>query len=131
MRIGRGTVSGQVQLAAGPTHEIDEFTVDDLYELLVGREASQNVLTDRAFADPGQEVLDDLEVDVGFEERHAHVAQGFVDIRLGDLPGAADTAKDVFEFVGEGVEHSGGGDRLGLPCIQEGPGRGRLPVSER
>ena len=91
--------------------------MDDLDELLVGREGAQDILAHRLRLHPLDEVLGDLEVDVGFEQRHAHVAQRLLDVRLGDPAGAADLAEHSFELVGERIEHGwatwtpGGGDR--------------------
>ena len=49
--------------------EADELVVDDLHDLLAGGEALQDLGANRLLADARDEVLDDLEVDVGLEER--------------------------------------------------------------
>ncbi len=54
----------------------------DLDDLLAGRKAAEDLLADCPFLDPAYEVLDDLEIDVGFEERQAHFAHGLFDIIL-------------------------------------------------
>jgi hypothetical protein len=36
-------------------------------------------------------LLDDLEVDVGFEQRQAHLAHGRIDVGLGQLAARADS----------------------------------------
>ena len=41
------------------------------------------------------EVLDDLVVDVGLEERQAHFTQGLVEVLLGDGAAAAEAAEDA------------------------------------
>ena len=43
--------------------------MDDLHDLLAGRDALQHVLAERALAHLSYEVLDDLEVDVRLEQR--------------------------------------------------------------
>ena len=43
--------------------------VDDLHDLLSEREALEDILPQRALANVGDEVLDDLEVDVCLEQR--------------------------------------------------------------
>ena len=58
-----------------------------------------------AFPDAGDEVLDDLVVDVGLEERETDLAHGDVDILLGDPAMAGQPAEGAAQAVGEGVEH--------------------------
>ena len=53
----------------------------------------------------GDEVLDDLEVDVGLEQREADLAHRLVDGVLVEPPGAAEVAEGALEPVGERVEH--------------------------
>ncbi len=45
-----------------------------------GIDAGEHVLAERLGLDAGDEVGDDVEVDVGFEERPADLAQAFVDV---------------------------------------------------
>jgi signal transduction histidine kinase len=44
-------------------------------------------------------------MDVGFEQRHAHLAKRFVDLRLGQAAVTAQAAEDAFEPIGKGLEH--------------------------
>ena len=66
---------------------------------------SQDLLADGALADGGDEVLDDLEVDVGFEQRAADLAHRLVDVLLGQPALAAEAAEGLGQAVGEGFEH--------------------------
>ena len=53
---------------------VGQLLVDDLHDLLAGREALQHLRAERALAHARDEVLDDLEVDVGLEQREADLA---------------------------------------------------------
>ena len=54
--------------------------------------------------DPLEELLDDLEVDVGLEQGEADLAQGGVDVGLGEGPLAAQRPKDPLELVAQSFE---------------------------
>jgi hypothetical protein len=57
--------------AEGPVadgEERDELVVDDLHDLLAGRQAPDDLGTHGLLADPGDEVLDHPEVDISFEQ---------------------------------------------------------------
>ena len=60
-----------------------------------GRQALQHFLVDGAIADAIDERLDDLEVDVRLEQRHADLAQRHFDGRLGEPGFAPEGAEDV------------------------------------
>ena len=83
----------------------DEFLVDDLDDLLAGRQALHDVATDGALLHPGQEGLHHRNVDIGFEQRQTDFAQGSVDVGLAETAFAAQTSEDVAEAIGESVEH--------------------------
>ena len=46
-----------------------------------------------------------LEVDVGFQERHAYLAHGFLDVVLGQTAAAAQPVEDALQASAQGVEH--------------------------
>jgi hypothetical protein len=46
------------------------------------------------------EIVDDLEVDVGFEKCGAHLAHRFADVFFGDLPPPREVAENGAELVG-------------------------------
>ena len=50
-------------------------------------------------------VADDLDIDVGFEQREADFAERFLDIALGDPALALEFLEDAFEAVAERVKH--------------------------
>ncbi len=51
------------------------------------------------------EVVDDLEVDVGFEQGDANLAQGFGDVFFSERALAAKVLEDALQFVGEVFKH--------------------------
>ena len=77
----------------------------DLDHLLAGVEALEDVLAERDCLDACDELLDDLEVDVGLEQGEADLAHRLVDGVLVQPPGAAEIAQGRLEPVGEGIEH--------------------------
>jgi hypothetical protein len=91
----------------------DQLLVDDLDDLLGRGEAPGHLLADRPLPHPANEVLDHPEIDVGFEQGEPHLAQGRVDLRLGQPPMPSELGEDVLEAVGERVEHVALSDRGG------------------
>ena len=65
----------------------------------------EDVLADGLLADARDEVLDDLEVDVGFEQREADLAHGGVDVGFADAAAAGQAAERLTQALAEGVEH--------------------------
>src|SRR4051794_1801341 len=89
----------------GAAHEGRELLVDDLDDLLAGVELTDHVGAQAALLDAARELLDDLEVDVGLEQREADLAHGLVDVVLGQGSAGADVGERLLELLGEGVEH--------------------------
>ena len=69
------------------------------------RQALQNLLIDRAIAYPVDEGLDDLEIDVGLEQRHPDLAERRLDGRFRQPDFAAERAKYSLEAVAERFKH--------------------------
>ena len=82
-------------VAAEQRHHLVAHDADDG---LGGGEAAQDLLAGGAHAHAVEELLDDLEVDVGLEEREADLAERLVDVGLGEGPLAAEGAEDVLEL---------------------------------
>jgi len=60
--------------------------VDDLDEVLVGGERGEHLRPQRLLPDRRDELLDDLVVDVGFQQCEADLVQGALDVPLRDAP---------------------------------------------
>src|SRR6059036_2626756 len=86
--------SGHRLSPATAAEQFDQLAVDDLDDLLGGRERGQHILADRPHPHPLDELADDLEVDVRLQESHANLAQGFLDVLLGEASAASETVED-------------------------------------
>ena len=64
-----------LQAAFGVAKQRQQLVADDLDDLLARRQALEDRLVHRLVADAVDERLDDLEVDVGFEQRQPDLAQ--------------------------------------------------------
>src|SRR5262249_28074541 len=83
-----------------------QLAVDDLHHLLAGSEAAEHFLADCPLADPLHEALHDLEVDVGLEQGDAHLAEGLLNVLLGQAAGSTEAVEDAFEALRQGFEHA-------------------------
>ena len=75
--------------------------MDDLDHLLRRGEALHHFLAHGLFGDGGDEVLGDLVVYVGFQQRHAHFAHGRFDVALAQLALAAQLFKYLIQLFAE------------------------------
>ncbi len=88
----------------------------ELQELLLGREAAQHLLTQGVPLDRLDEIADDLQVDVGLEERQPHVAERVLDVPFGDSSLALQLAQQGVKLLRQSFKHDQG---------IAGPGKGR------
>jgi hypothetical protein len=73
--------------------------VDDLDDLLARLQALQDLLAERALPHLRDELLDDLEVDVGLEERETDLAHRTRDRVVVELSASAQVAESALEPV--------------------------------
>ena len=71
-----------------------QLLVHDLDDLLDRVQPLQHLHADRALADAPDEVLDDLEVDVGFQQGQAHFTEGLADVLFGQRALAAQSLEN-------------------------------------
>ena len=102
---------GLLERGVGGAESRDQLVVDDLDDLLAGGKAPVDLLPDRPLADPVEEAPDHRNVDIGLEQRQAHLAQGDVDIGLAQAAFPAKAGEDAFESVGDRVKHWSAGSR--------------------
>ena len=81
-----------------------------------GRQALEDLLIDGAIAHPIDERLDDLEVDVRFEQRHPDLAKRRLDGRFRQPDFAAQGAENALQAVAERFEHVV--TPAGAPCLR-------------
>ena len=89
------------QPAGGVAEQRQHLVADDADDLLGRRQALQDLLIDGAVAHAVDERLDDLEVDVRFEQRQPDLAQRHLDGLLGEAALAAQRAEDLLQAVAE------------------------------
>ena len=83
------------QLAVGAAHHFDQLVVYDFDYLLPRRQTRKNVLSHRLLLDFSDELFDNLEVDVRFEQRQLDLPHGVVDVRLRQYALAAQFLKGI------------------------------------
>ena len=76
-------------------HQLGQFLVDDLDDLLGGGQAFHDLLPHGTLRDLSAEVFGNFVVDIGFQQRHADFAHGSLDVRLGEFAFAA----QFFEYA--------------------------------
>jgi hypothetical protein len=86
-------------------HQRRQLLVDDLDDLLARIQLALDLRAEGPLLDPARELLDDLEVDVGLEEREADLAHGPVDVVLGQGPALAHAGQGILQSLGQRVEH--------------------------
>ena len=85
--------------------QLDQLIAHHLHDVLPRRQRLEDVLADGLFADAVDEALDDLEVDVGFEEGQANLAEGLEDILLRQPAVSAEPVENTREATRQAVEH--------------------------
>ena len=82
MTVGRSLAKWK-RLSTGPM-SWTEFVVHDADDLLAGIERSEHVLAERLLGDALDEVVGDVEIDVGLEQGGADLLQALLDVGLGE-----------------------------------------------
>ena len=93
------------ELALGGTEHLGKLVEHDLDDVLRRRQRPHDLGGHAALLGLGDELLDDLKVDVGLEQRHTNVAHGRGDIGLGQLTLTAQAVKCVVEAIAQGIKH--------------------------
>ena len=114
-----GRLGGEFEAGGVRAEDGDELVVDDLDDLLGGGEGGGDLGAQGLGADVFDEVAGDVEVDVGFEQGDADLAEGFVDVLVGEGALAAEGLEGALEFFGESFKHG----YLQFSCGGGGEGR--------
>jgi hypothetical protein len=101
----RGRLHLQFERHRGVAHQMRELAVDDSDERLARRERPDDLLADRLVAHGGDEILDDRQRDVGFEQCEPHLAQRVGNVGVGEARFAAQRLDDSRQPFGQRVEH--------------------------
>jgi hypothetical protein len=100
-----GRIPAELNGGMGRAEETDHFILDDLDDLLARLDALDDFLTEGLGFDLLDEIAGDFELDIGFEQRHAHLTQGVANVGLGDFAQAAQVAEGGLQFAAERIEH--------------------------
>ena len=100
-----GRLRGEFEAGRVRAEGRDELVADDLDDLLGGGEGGGDLGAQGLGADLFDEVAGDVQVDVGFEQGDADLAQGFVDVLVGEGALAAEGLEGALEFFGESFKH--------------------------
>jgi hypothetical protein len=101
---GRSDV--HVELGGFGAEHLDEGVVDDLDDLLAGRDRSEHLLADRLLGRLVDELADHRQSDVGLEQSDPDFAHRGADVGLGQRAAAAKPIEDGAKAVAQTVEHA-------------------------
>ena len=101
----RGRLRGEFEARRVFAQQLDQLVAHNLDDLLGGRERGQHFGAHGLGADVLDQVADDVEVDVGLEQRHADFAQGFGDVFFGQRALAAEVLEGALQFVCKVLKH--------------------------
>ena len=79
--------------------------MDDFDDLLARLNALHHLRADGFGFDPVNEIPRHLEIHVRLEQRHAHVAQRLLEVRLAHARAAAQALEGRVQLVGQLLEH--------------------------
>jgi hypothetical protein len=96
---------GKLQRRCLLAQQRDQLVADNLQHLLVGGKRNQHVLAQRPLPDVVSQLLDDLKVDIAFEQRHANLPQRLVQVLFGELALAAHALEGGLQLVGQRLKH--------------------------
>src|SRR5215211_6004577 len=82
-----------------------ELFMNDLYELLRGRDSGECVDGDCFLLYSLEKLAGELEVDVGLEQDAPHFAEPFLDIGFRECSAAPEAGKSCFKLFAEIFEH--------------------------
>ena len=99
-RLGR-----QVEAGFLGSQHFNQPVVDDLDHHLARRDALEHLRTDRGLGDLLDELLNDGQRDIRFQQGHPHLAHGFFDIGFVQRAPALQTLEDVVKPAGQTIEH--------------------------
>src|SRR5207248_3191176 len=74
-------------------------------DLLPWRNAAEHFFAERLFFDPCDELLRDLEIDIGFQQREPDLPERVINVGLTDRPVSAKILEDVLKLIAELRKH--------------------------
>ena len=98
---------GELQLGGVFAENRDQFVAHDLDDLLRRRQRGHHFLAERLLADVLDELFDDVQVDVGFEQRHANFFERLADVFFGKGSLAAQVLERALQLICKILKHLG------------------------
>ena len=96
---------GELELGGVFAEDGDEFVANDLDDLLGGRERGHDFLAEGLLADVLDEFLDNVEVNVGFEQGHADFFERVADVLFGQGALSAKVLEGTLELICKILKH--------------------------
>ena len=87
------------------TEHFRQFIADNLDHLLAGRKSSQDLLPHGLLLHLFNELLDNLEMNIGLQQRHANFAQRLFHVGGRQFSFAAQVFENPLQLVAQIVEH--------------------------
>ena len=85
-------------------HEIAQFLVDDLDDLLCRCQTAEHFFPDCTFGNLFDKILDDLVADIRFQQSHANFPHGFLDITFSQLAVGFQLFEHLIQFSGKSLK---------------------------
>ena len=98
-------LGGEVEARRVFAKQSDQLVAHNLDHLLGGRECGEHFGPHGLFANVLDQVADNLEVNVGFEQSHANLAQGFGDVFFSERALAAKAFEHTLQLVRKILKH--------------------------
>src|SRR6266478_8341665 len=95
----------QIDLARGSTHRVLQLGRHESDQMLFGCERAEHVLAECLAPHVLDEIANDLDIDVSFEQGETDFAERILDIALGDSALALELFEDAFEAIAERIKH--------------------------
>ena len=100
-----GRHGGEIERVVVLAHQPGQFAMHHADQRLAGIQVADDFLAERGLLDLGDEFLDHRQRHVGFEQGHAHFAQGILDVALGQARLAAQVLDDAGKALCKIVQH--------------------------
>src|SRR5258708_23774920 len=101
----------EIQRRSVAAEQDRQFVVENLNDLLAGRDAAEHCLTERFLFDAGYEFFGDFKIDIGLEQREPDLAQRGIDILLADFSVTAEILENLLQPTAELRKHFDGETR--------------------
>ena len=103
---GKRRVTAELEVLDLTAQHLDHPVVDDLYDLLAGRDRAQHVVSDGLFLDRVEQRAHRRQRRIGFQQGHAHLAQRRLHVARGERSPPGEAPENVAEPLRQSFEHA-------------------------